>query len=66
MKAVILAAGTGSRLRPLTYAIPKPLLPVGGRPVMDYVIDNLLKCKEIDTIYVAVSHMQDAIANYLV
>jgi mannose-1-phosphate guanylyltransferase len=65
MKAVILAAGTGSRLRPLTYAIPKPLLPVGGRPVIDYVIDNLLKCKDIDTIYVAVSHMREAIANYL-
>src|SRR3990167_8539032 len=65
MKAVILAAGKGERLKPLTYAIPKPLLPVAGKPVIDYVIDNLVKCKEINTIYVAVSHMQEAITSYL-
>ncbi|VVC03267.1 Bifunctional protein GlmU [Candidatus Burarchaeum australiense] len=65
MKAVILAAGKGERLKPLTYAIPKPLLPVAGRPVIDYVIDNLLTCPEIDTIYVAVSHMQEMIKSYL-
>src|SRR5574342_381563 len=41
MKAVILAAGEGRRLRPLTYGIPKPLLPVGGTPVIDYAIENL-------------------------
>lgn len=65
MKAIILAAGEGKRLRPLTYGIPKPLLPVGGRPVIDYVIDNIKKCKEIDTIYVAVSHMKEPLENYL-
>ncbi len=65
MKAIILAAGEGKRLRPLTYGIPKPLLPVGGRPVIDYVIDNILKCKEIDTIYVAVSHMKSPLESYL-
>jgi mannose-1-phosphate guanylyltransferase len=65
LKAIILAAGKGTRLRPLTYGIPKPLLPVGGKPVIDFVIDNLLTCKEIDTIYVAVSHMQSMISSYL-
>ncbi len=65
MKAVILAAGKGERLKPLTYAIPKPLLPVAGKPVITYVIDNLLTCQEIDTIYVAVSHMKELITNYL-
>ncbi len=65
MKAIILAAGEGKRLRPLTYGIPKPLLPVGGRPVIDYVIDNIRKCDEIDTIYVAVSHMRNALEAYL-
>ncbi|MBS3069293.1 nucleotidyltransferase family protein [Candidatus Micrarchaeota archaeon] len=64
MKAIILAAGQGSRLRPLTYAIPKPLLPVGGRPVIDYVIDNLSACGQIDEVYVAVSHAASVIRAY--
>jgi NDP-sugar pyrophosphorylase family protein len=65
LKAIILAAGKGVRLRPLTYGIPKPLLPVGAKPVIDFVIENLLTCKEIDTIYVGVSHMQNMISSYL-
>ncbi len=64
MKAIILAAGQGTRLRPLTYAIPKPLLPVGGRPVIEYVLDNLKACPEIDEVHVAVSHMSSVIENY--
>jgi len=66
MKAIILAAGKGTRLKPLTYGIPKPLLPVGGRPVIDYVIENLLTANsEIDEIVVAVSYMKENIENYL-
>lgn len=42
MKVVILAGGLGVRLRPLTYAIPKPLLPIGERPILE---DILLKLK---------------------
>ena len=64
MKAIILAAGQGTRLRPLSYAIPKPLLPVGGRPVIDYVIDNIATCPEIDEVYVAVSHAASVIEEY--
>jgi mannose-1-phosphate guanylyltransferase len=65
MKAIILAAGQGTRLRPLTYAIPKPLLPVGGRPVIDYVIDNLARCQRIDEIFIAVSHQASLIEEYI-
>jgi mannose-1-phosphate guanylyltransferase len=39
MKAMVLAAGLGTRLRPLTYEIPKPMVPLIGRPVMAHVID---------------------------
>ena len=41
MKAMILAAGEGRRMRPLTTAMPKPMLPVGGRPLVDRLIDLL-------------------------
>lgn len=39
--AFVLAAGLGTRLRPLTLQTPKPLLPVGGRPILDLVVDRL-------------------------
>lgn len=65
MIGIILAAGKGTRLRPLTFAIPKPLLPVGGKPVLDYAIENLAACKDITKIYVAVSHARETIENYI-
>jgi NDP-sugar pyrophosphorylase family protein len=41
MKAVVLAGGEGVRLRPLTYSIPKPLLPIGRRPILEIIIERL-------------------------
>lgn len=43
MKVMILAAGKGERMRPLTETIPKPLLPVGGKPLIEYLIESLNK-----------------------
>ncbi len=54
MKALILAAGKGTRMRPLTYGIPKPLLPLKGRPMLDWVIRSVI-CKDVDEIFVGIS-----------
>ncbi len=52
MKVIILAAGYATRLYPLTLTRPKPLLPVAGQPMIDYVLDNLAPIGGIDRIYV--------------
>ncbi|HNU36636.1 MAG TPA: NDP-sugar synthase, partial [Methanomassiliicoccales archaeon] len=57
MKALILAGGMGTRLRPLTYSTPKPLLPLLDRPMVMHIIDSLPK--EVDTVVLAVSYMKD-------
>jgi len=41
VRAMVMAAGAGTRLRPLTHAIPKPLVPIANRPVLEYTIENL-------------------------
>ena len=48
MKAIIPLAGKGTRLRPLTHHTPKPLVRVGGRPVMSYILDDLLELARLD------------------
>jgi len=49
MKAIVLAGGLGTRLRPLTFAVPKPLLAVGDKPILQHIIERLSKagCDEI-------------------
>lgn len=51
MKALILAAGYATRLRPLTDTWAKELLPVGGRPIVDRIVDNLAEVAEIEEIH---------------
>ena len=43
MKAVVMAGGKGTRLRPLTCDLPKPLVPLCGRPVLEYLFDLLIR-----------------------
>jgi len=62
MKALILAGGMGTRLRPLTYSTPKPLVPLLGRPLVMHIIDSLPK--QVDTVVLAVSYMKDALEEY--
>jgi glucose-1-phosphate thymidylyltransferase len=51
MKAVILAAGYATRLQPLTNDVPKHLLPVGGRPMLDWVLDRVGDVQEVDAVH---------------
>jgi glucose-1-phosphate thymidylyltransferase len=52
MKALLLAGGYATRLRPLTETIAKPLLPVGGRPMVDWIVDRIAEAGEADEIHV--------------
>jgi glucose-1-phosphate thymidylyltransferase len=52
MKVLILAAGYATRLYPLTLDQPKPLLPVAGKPMIEYVLDNIAPIGGIDRVYV--------------
>ena len=63
MKAVIMAGGEGTRLRPLTSTTPKPMLPIANRPMMEHVV-NLLKRHGFDEIIVTVAFMANAIKDY--
>ncbi|MBG7618466.1 NDP-sugar synthase [Herbaspirillum sp. AP02] len=60
---MILAAGKGTRVRPLTYALPKPMIPILGKPVMEYLIEHLVKFG-VQDIMVNVSYLHDRIENY--
>jgi mannose-1-phosphate guanylyltransferase len=63
MKAMILAAGKGTRVRPLTYDLPKPMIPILGKPVMAYLIEHLEKYG-VKEIMVNVSYLHEKIEEY--
>jgi glucose-1-phosphate thymidylyltransferase len=63
MKAVILAAGEGRRLRPFTETMPKVMLPVANKPVLEYVFDAARNCG-IDEIIVVVGYKKEVIMEY--
>ncbi|WP_017292570.1 sugar phosphate nucleotidyltransferase [Geminocystis herdmanii] len=63
MKAMILAAGKGTRVRPITHTIPKPLIPILQKPVMEFLVE-LLRKHGFNQIMVNVSHLAEEIENY--
>lgn len=64
MKAVILAGGLGMRLRPFTEAIPKPLLPIGEKAMLEIQIQNLAKFG-FDEVYVATNYKADYVRSFI-
>lgn len=64
MKAVILGGGLGTRLQPYTFFIPKPMLPLGNKPLLEYIIEWLKNAGGIDEIVVCVSYLHRTIEDY--
>ena len=64
MKAMILAAGKGTRLRPLTNELPKPMLPIINKPVIEFLLE-LLKKHHVDEVMINLSHLGWKIQDYV-
>ncbi len=64
MRAMVLAAGRGERLRPLTDTLPKPMIPVAGKPLIFYTLTYLKNCG-IEEVVVNLHHLGDMIQEYV-
>ncbi len=64
MKAIIPVAGTGKRLRPLTYTQPKPLIPVAGKPIISFIIDELIAVGVSEFVFI-IGYLGDKIKDHL-
>ncbi len=65
MKVIVPLAGKGTRLLPLTKRVPKPLVQVAGRPVMDYVMDTV-RGLDVEELIVITGHLKDVVEKYIV
>ena len=64
MKVIVPLAGKGTRLLPLTKRVPKPLVEVAGRPVMDYVMDMLARL-DVEELIVITGHLKEQVERYI-
>ena len=66
VKAVILAGGLGTRLQPYTFFIPKPMLPLGNKPLLEHIISWLTNrsTNKIDHVVICVSYLHRSIEDY--
>src|SRR2546430_17680904 len=65
MRVIMRMAGRGTRLLPLTKRVPKPLLNVAGRPVMDYVMDALKRAGQLDELIIITGHLKEKVEAYV-
>ena len=63
MKAVILAAGKGTRMKGLTDEVPKPMLKVQGKPILEHIV-MALKIAGVSDFFVVTGHRAEAVENY--
>ena len=61
--ALVLAGGVGSRLRPLTYETPKPMITIKGKPILEYVV-NALKSAGVEDIIISISYLGEKIKSH--
>jgi glucose-1-phosphate thymidylyltransferase len=64
MKVIIPLAGKGTRLRPHTHVTPKPMLKVAGKPVMQYVMDDVKTLKNVEQVIYITGHLKDKVEEY--
>lgn len=64
MRAILLAGGIGTRLRPLTYKVPKCLVPVQGKPLLEFWLDRLSRCG-IDRMLVNTHYLSEMVEDYV-
>ena len=65
MKVIIPLAGKGSRLRPHTHVTPKPMLKVAGKPVMDYVLDDVRALGNVEQVVYVTGHLKEAVERHV-
>jgi glucose-1-phosphate thymidylyltransferase len=61
MKVIIPLAGKGTRLRPHTHLVPKPMLKIAGKPVMDYILEDLEKMGGVDQVVYITGHLKEKV-----
>jgi glucose-1-phosphate thymidylyltransferase len=64
MKVIIPLAGKGTRLRPHTHLVPKPMLKVAGRPVMSYVMDDVMRLGNVEQVVYITGHLKETVEAY--
>ena len=64
MKVIIPLAGKGTRLRPHTHITPKPMLKIAGKPVIDYVLEDLQQLGDVEQVIYITGHLKEKVEEY--